>query len=519
MSNRAVAMDAQPAQTDGKNPPRPAEPDRQPVPLARRLALSVWFWPTAFAALVVGWRIGSPEMWHDELVTIDVATRSTGQIRAMLANVDAVHGAYYLFMHAWTTLFGTSPVAVRLPSALAMTLATACVALVGRRLFDHATGVAAGFVFALVPTVTRFGQETRSYAFVVLASAAATLFLLRALERPRWQRWVAYALAVAGIGLVNVVALTLLLGHGTVVLIHTWRQRHRWPLVWFPLAAVAGVAIAAPAILRGMTQAGRQISWIPDLSPWTVWEQAYGSTLLAAAVTALATVGLLTHLRGDALHRAVSVTLVAVLPVPVILLASTGEINYFFSKYLLFLLPAWAVLAGAGITALRWTPLMAAGLVVVAALSMPGQLALRGEYSHGWYTYPRTRAFDPLSYSQAAKVIEAGYEPGDGLVVGGVWWWMTEPGVRYYLPEDISPRNVFRQRTAAQRNELYGTDCAEPAGCLRDEPRLWLVSPTVTDAPFNGLSRERADLLGKRYQLARMTHVTGLTVSLLQRRG
>ncbi|MFG1841426.1 glycosyltransferase family 39 protein [Micromonospora sp. NPDC049175] len=520
MSNRAVAAtDAQPAPTDGGNPPLPAGPDRPPVSLARRLARSVWLWPTAFAALAVGWRIGSPEMWHDELVTIDVATRSTGQIRAMLANVDAVHGAYYLFMHAWTTLFGTSPVAVRLPSALAMTLATACVALAGRRLFDHPTGVAAGFVFALVPTVTRFGQETRSYAFVVLAAAAATLFLLRVLERPGWLRWVAYALAVGGIGLVNVVALTLLVGHGTVVLIHCWRQRRWWSLVWFPLGALGGVAIAAPVILRGMKQAGRQISWIPDSSPWTVWEQAYGSTLLAVAVTALATVGLLTHLRRDAVDRTVGATLVAVLPVPVILLASAGEINYFFAKYLLFLLPAWAVLAGAGIAALRRAPLMAAGLVVVAALSVPGQLTLRAEYSHGWYTYPQARAFAPLSYSQAARVIETGYQPGDGLVVGGVWWWMTEPGVRYYLPADISPRNVFQKRTAAQRNELFGADCGDPASCLRDEPRLWLVLPTVTDAPLTGLPKQRAALLDERYQVARLTHVTGLTVALLQRRG
>ncbi|MEU7803545.1 glycosyltransferase family 39 protein [Micromonospora arborensis] len=520
MSDRAVATDAHPAQIDGGSSPRPVTgPRRQLVPLARRLALSVWFWPTAFAALVVGWRLGSPEMWHDELVTVDVATRSTGQIRGMLANVDAVHGAYYLFMHGWTTLFGTGPAAVRLPSALAMTLATACVALAARRLFDHRTGVAAGFVFALVPTVTRFGQETRSYAFVVLAAAAATLFLLRALERPAWWRWAAYALAVAGIGLVNVVALTLLLGHGAAVLMHAWRERRWWSLAWFALAAAGGAAIAAPVILRGMKQAGRQVSWIPDSSPWTVWEQAYGSTLLAVAVTALAAVGVLTRLRRDVAARSVSAALVAVLPLPVILLASTGDINYFFSKYLLFLLPAWAVLAGAGIAVLRRAPLVAVALVVVAALSVPGQLALRGEYSHGWYTYPQARAFKPLSYSQAARLIEADYQPGDGLVAGGPWWWMHEPGVRYYLPADVAPRNVFEQRSAAQRHELFGAACANPASCLRDEPRIWVLLPTITDAPLAGLPKKQAAVLTERYEVVRVNHATGITVALLRRRG
>ncbi|MET7709737.1 glycosyltransferase family 39 protein [Micromonospora sp. NPDC005413] len=519
MPDRAVTTDAPPAQTDVGSPPPTTGPDRRPLPLARRLALSVWFWPTAFAALVVGWRIGSPEMWHDELVTIDVATRSTGQILSMLANVDAVHGAYYLFMHGWTTLVGTGPAAVRLPSALAMILATACVALVGRRLLDHTTGVAAGFVFALLPTVTRFGQETRSYAFVVLGAAVATLFLLRALERPGVLRWVAYALAVAGMGLVNVVALTLLLGHGVAVLIHCGRERRWWSLAWFALATAAGAAIAAPVILRGMKQAGRQISWIPNSAPWTVWEQVYGSTLIAVAVTGLAVVGVLTHLRGGAVTRTVSATLVAVLPVPVILLAATGDINYFFSKYLLFLMPAWAVLAGAGLAALRRAPLVAAALVVVAALSVPGQLALRAEYSHGWYTYPQARAFKPLSYSEAARIIEAGYQPGDGLVAGGPWWWMHEPGVRYYLPAAVSPRNVFQQRSAAQRNELFGATCADPASCLRDEPRIWVLLPTVTDAPLTGLPKKQSVVLAERYDVVRVTHATGLTVALLQRRG
>ncbi|MFG3556015.1 glycosyltransferase family 39 protein [Micromonospora sp. NPDC047557] len=519
MPDRAVTTDAPPAQTDAGPPPPATEPARRQLPLVRRLALSVWFWPTAFAALAVGWRLGSPEMWHDELVTVDVATRSTGQILGMLANVDAVHGTYYLFMHGWTTLFGTGPAVVRLPSALAMVLATACVALVGRRVFDQTAGIAAGFVFALVPTVTRFGQETRSYAFVVLAAAAATLFLLRALQRPGWLRWIAYVLAVAGIGLVNVVALTLLLGHGVAVLIHCWRERRWWSLAWFVLAAAGGVGIAAPVILRGMKQAGRQISWIPDSAPWTVWEQAFGSVLLAAAITALAVVGVLTHLRRDALARTAAAAVIAALPLPVILLASTGDINYFFSKYLLFLVPAWAVLAGAGVAALRRAPLVAVGLVVLAALSVPGQLALRGEYSHGWYTYPQERAFKPLSYSEAARVIEAGYQPGDGLVAGGPWWWMHEPGVRYYLPADVSPRNVFQQRSAAQRNELFGADCADPARCLRDEPRLWVLLPTVTDAPLTGLPKKQSAVLAQRYDVVRVTHVTGLTVALLQRRG
>ncbi|MEV1113237.1 glycosyltransferase family 39 protein [Micromonospora sp. NPDC049751] len=519
MPDRAVITDAPQAQNDVGSPPPAAEPARRRLPFARRLALSVWFWPTAFAALAVGWRLGSPEMWQDELVSIDLANRSTSQILSMLKNVDAVHGAYYLFMHGWATVFGSGPTSVRVPSALAMILATACVALAGRRIFGQTAGIAGGFTFALVPTVTRFGQETRSYAFVVLAAAAATLFLLRALERPGWLRWAPYTLAVAGIGLVNVVGLTLLIGHGLAVLIHCWRERRWWSVVWFGLAALAGVGIAAPVILRGMKQAGRQISWIPDSAPWTVWEQVLGSVLLAFAVTALAVVGVLTHLRRGTAARTVIFALIAAVPLPVVLLASTGDINYFFSKYLLFVLPAWAVLAGAGVAALRRVPLVVVGLVVLAGLSVPGQLALRAEYSHSWYTYPQKRAFAPFGYSEAARVVESGYQPGDGLVAGGAWWWAAEDGVRYYLPKDVKLRNVFEQRSAAQRNELFNAACTNPARCLHDEPRLWVLLPAVTDTPLASLPKKQSAVLTERYEVVRVDHVTGMTVALLQQRG
>ncbi|WP_436660065.1 glycosyltransferase family 39 protein [Micromonospora sp. URMC 103] len=484
------------------------------------MAGTAWFAPTVFAALVVTWHVGRPEMWHDELVTVDVATRSTGQILRLLEKVDAVHGAYYLFMHAWTTLVGAGPAAVRLPSALAMTAATACVALAGQRLFGRTAGVAAGFLFALVPTVTRFGQEARSYALVVLGAALATLLLLRALERPRLGRWAVYTLAVAALGVLNVVSLTLLLGHGAAVLIHWWRQRSRWLLVRFALAAAAGVALALPVVLRGMRQAGRQISWIPDSPPWTVWEQTFGSPQVAAAVTALAGLGLLANLRGRAgvVPRAVTAAVVAALPVPVILVASTGDINYFFSKYLLFLLPAWAVLAGAGIGALRRVPLVAAALVLVAALAVPGQQALRAEFSHSWYTYPQARAFQPLAYSEAARLVAADYQPGDGMVAGGPWWWMHGPGVRYYLPKDVTLRNVFEAQSAADRGELFGADCPEPARCLRDEPRIWVVLAEVTDAPLTGLPRKQSAALTERYDVVRVEHPRRMTVALLQRR-
>jgi mannosyltransferase len=97
-------------------------------------------------------------------------------------------------------VFGDSPDAMRSLSVLAMAGAAVCVTLTGQKLAGPRAGLVAGLIFALVPSVSRFAQEIRSYALQVLLATLATLLLLRALDRPLVRRWAAYAAAVAVLG-------------------------------------------------------------------------------------------------------------------------------------------------------------------------------------------------------------------------------------------------------------------------------------------------------------------------------
>ena len=82
---------------------------------------------TAFA--VGRYEIGGPSLWRDEAYTKDAIGRPAGQIFALLGHQDAVHGAYYLLMHAIAAAAGTSATALRLPSlgAMAIAAAMACI--------------------------------------------------------------------------------------------------------------------------------------------------------------------------------------------------------------------------------------------------------------------------------------------------------------------------------------------------------------------------------------------------------
>ena len=100
--------------------------------LAERLLVPVI---PGITGLITGiYHLGVPPLWRDEAATKAIASRSVGQILATMPHDDVVHGAYYLVVHVFIRLFGSSNGALRLPSAIAAAVACAVTALVARRL-------------------------------------------------------------------------------------------------------------------------------------------------------------------------------------------------------------------------------------------------------------------------------------------------------------------------------------------------------------------------------------------------
>lgn len=115
------------------------------------------------AVLVSAAGAARPSLWFDEAATISAPTRTVGELWRMVANIDAVHGLYYLLMHSWFTVFPATEFAARLSSAVAAGFAAAGVVVLGRQMSGRAVAVTAGVIFATLPRVTWAGTETRSY--------------------------------------------------------------------------------------------------------------------------------------------------------------------------------------------------------------------------------------------------------------------------------------------------------------------------------------------------------------------
>jgi mannosyltransferase len=486
-----------------------------------------WLWPTLLMLLFGCYQLNRPEMWADELWSWSFAADPVHQLVVSATNSNPAELLYDLALHYWMAAFGDSAVAMRLPSVLAMAGAAACVTLAGRRLAGARAGLLAGLVFALVPSVSRFAQEVRFYAPEMLAVALATLLLLRALDAPSVRRWAAYSVCLAVVGYIDVIALSVVLGHAAGAALRWWQDKDARPdrgagvLLGFAAAAAAGLAACVPLVAFSLTKAGTQVFWItrPGLDVYTFGSftrNLFYSTSVAAVVIVLGV------LAWSAWRAAAFMTAVAILPVAAVWLLSQGPHSYFFGRYLLFTIVAWAILAGIGLSRLD-VRLAAVAVLVIAVLGAGDQQAIRQPGAHNWPYYPVGYGGSYLDYGGAASLIAGDARAGDGIVYqeGGLWWQMIGPGLQYYLGRDIPhgvpvPRDLFVAAPALPSSQIKPVAC-DPAACLGDESRVWIVGSGRLIDPYLAVPADQAAVLEPRYRLGLTRHFPGLTVFLLVR--
>src|SRR3954468_13298601 len=124
--------------------------------------------------------------WIDEGISVGIASHPLADIPRVLGQ-DGNPPLYYLLLHGWMELIGTSEAATRALSLVFALLAVPASFWAGVRVFDRRAGAVAAAGAAGAPFLTYYAQETRMYSLVVLlsilASASFTLAFVRGERR------------------------------------------------------------------------------------------------------------------------------------------------------------------------------------------------------------------------------------------------------------------------------------------------------------------------------------------------
>ncbi len=141
-----------------------------------------------------------------------LAPRTVGRIIAGTAR-DVHPPLYYLSLHYWIKLFGTSEFAARSLSA-GFTLVTVVVMyMLVKRLFSRSAASLAALFLALGPFLVRYGQEARMYAMVAFLMSLATLFLVYATTTTKKYWYYLYGLTIAAALYTHYYTIFVILAH------------------------------------------------------------------------------------------------------------------------------------------------------------------------------------------------------------------------------------------------------------------------------------------------------------------
>lgn len=372
---------------------------------------------------------GNPSFWGDEAASVMSAERPLGTLWRELGRVDAVHGAYYVFLHFWINVFGASEFSVRFPSVIAVGIAVAGTVVLANILFTRQIAVIAALVFMVIPRVTLEGMEGRSYAMGAAIAVWSSVLLVILLRRrvTRLLPWIGYGVVIA---LAIYLFLFLIVLAGTHLLVVLSTQQNRTILRRWLVAAGVAVIVAAPILVYGLTQ-HNQIAFLADRGYATaksvIITQWFSSPWLAAAAWLLLVVGSVLIVRR---YRGSAILIIGwfALPTTALMVGNFLIAPMYSSRYPTFSTPAVAIVIAVGITVLRRNWMKVLAVAALIALAVPSYLSERGPF-----------AKNNSDLRQAAQVVGANASAGDAVVFDETVKPSIKPRLAIHLyPQDFA---------------------------------------------------------------------------------
>jgi uncharacterized membrane protein len=392
--------------------------------------------------------ISIPVIWYDEAFSVLLSERAPGLIWSLTAR-DVHPPLYYVTLHYWALLFGSSVTSLRGLSAVAdVGTLVLCLKLMSLLASRRAT-LFAGVLLVFLPISVRYSQEVRMYALLGFWLMGATVALVCWSRQAQARRYeVIYVLLMTAAFYTHYFA-------ALAVLVH-WLFWSGWgagaPVAlpvrkWF-LANVAIVLLYLPWLPHLIEQMTRMegLGWVAP----TTWEMLPGlvsrciamipatgsgwwwAMLVSASMVACCVMALL-----NARYERRSIILV---------------IGYFFVSAITVFLVSWIV----PVFVTRYLVFAAVGLPLVAAIALDGlaeqrpligficlSLFVAAEMQGVVKVYAQQDGLNGTDVRKLARLdsvaadINRQARRGDEIVVDGLYWYLP---FSYYNTTGIQPR-------------------------------------------------------------------------------
>ena len=459
-----------------------------------------WLAALLVAAVAIRfWQLGSQPIWGDEGATVDFAIAPAELFWGRLLLVEPNPPGYYLLMRGWVSLFGFSDFAIRVPSAIASSLAIIPMYLFALRHWGRSAAIIAATLLVLSGIQVQYAQEARGYAlmgFFFLAGLYGADSLLRRFEARESAGWATVVLCVCCVGLAyahftGLFAIAALFAFQAIVLLGSDQpiaSRARF----FARNSLFVLLLASPVLAIAIYQLSLPesgVHWIPHRTlaeAWEIYSIAWGHSFLEGPGRFLANSVLLgVFLLG--LGCATRARDAAVFALAVVLLFVAAAFYLMglvqpilITRVVIFAIPAVLLVVAFGCSRLRPRTGWLLGLVLV----------LLAAYNVGHYV----RFFAKESWDQMVAAVAARYDENTAIIhigggsqvtfVGGgpvmvlKYWPGARPVEQYFATDGGSPLDRFIIDAHA---DTYLLDPGAPCPTLGRYEHIELLSRREVD--------------------------------------
>jgi uncharacterized membrane protein len=136
------------------------------------------------------------QFWDDEGLSVGIASHPLTAIPGIL-RADGSPPLYYMALHVWMQIFGSSGIETHAMSDLFSMLAIPVGAWAGWSLWGRRAGIYAAVLFATSSFLTYYGQETRMYSLMALLGIMAAAGFIHVFVYRRRRYLVLFAVAIS----------------------------------------------------------------------------------------------------------------------------------------------------------------------------------------------------------------------------------------------------------------------------------------------------------------------------------